>query len=65
MLGYVIENFEKYIKESDVQETILDDYPVPENMGGPKAIDDYLTEMLLEVKKPKELEQDRGLEKIQ
>ena len=33
MLGYLIEHFEKYIKESDVQETILDDSPVPENMG--------------------------------
>ena len=65
MVGYVIEHFEKWIKETDVQETILDDNPVPENMGGPKAIDDYLKEMLLEAKKSRELEQDRSLEKIQ
>ena len=65
MLGYVIEHFEKYIKETDVQETILDDNLVPENMGGSKAIDDYLKEMLLEAKKSRELEQDRSLEKIQ
>ena len=65
MLGYVIEHFEKYIKESDLQETMLDDNPVPEKMGGPKAIDDYLKEMLLEANKSRELEQDRTLEKIQ
>ena len=32
-------------------------------MGDPKAIDDYLKKMLLEAKKSKVLEQDRGLEK--
>ena len=65
MLGYVIEHFEKYIKESDLQETMLDDNPVPEKIGGPKTIDDYLKEMLLEANKSRELEQDRTLEKIQ
>ena len=64
MLGYVIEHFEKYIKETDVHETILDDNPVPENMVGPKAIDDCLKEMLPEAKKSRELEQDQSLEKI-
>ena len=38
---------------------------MPENMGGPKTINDYLKEMLLEAKKSRELEQDRSLEKIQ
>ena len=56
MLGYVIEHFEKYIKESDLQETMLDDNPVPENMGSPKAIDDYLKEMLLQANKSRELD---------
>ena len=65
MLGYVIEHFEKYIEKSDVQETILDDNPVLGNIGGPKTIDDYLKETLLEAKKSTELEQDRNLEKIQ
>ena len=51
MLGYVIEHFEKYIEKSDVQETILDDNPVLGNIGGPKTIDDYLKETLLEAKK--------------
>ena len=64
MLGYVIEHFEKYIKETDVHETILDDNLVPENMVGPKAIDDCLKEMLPEAKKSRELEQDQSLEKI-
>ena len=65
MLGYVIEHFAKYIKETDVQETILDDNPLPEKMGGLKAIDDYLKKLILEAKKPRKLEQDRSLEKIQ
>ena len=66
MLGYIIEHFEKYIKESEIQETVLDDNPVPENMGRrPNAIDDYLKEMLLEAKKSRKLEQDWSLEKIQ
>ena len=34
MLGYVIEHFEKYINDSAVQETILDDNPMPENVVG-------------------------------
>ena len=38
---------------------------MPENMGGPRTINDYLKEMLLEAKKSRELEQDRSLEKIQ
>ena len=42
----------------------LDDIPVPENIEDPKAINDYLKDMLLEAKKPRELEQDQGLEKI-
>ena len=59
MLGYIIEHFEKYIKESEIQETVLDDNPIPENMGRrPNAIDDYLKEMLLEAKKSRKLEQD-------
>ena len=65
MLGYVIEHFEKYIKETDVQETILDDNPLPENMRGRKDIDNYLKKIILEAKKPRKLEQDRSLEKIQ
>ena len=46
-----MEHFEKHIQENDVKKTILDDYPVPEIMGSPKVIDDYLKEMLLEAKK--------------
>ena len=65
MLGYVIEHFEKYIKETDVQETLLDDNPLPGNMRGRKDIDNYLKKIILEAKKPRKLEQDRSLEKIQ
>ena len=54
ILSYGIEHFEKYI-ESNVQETILNDNPVPEKMK----------EMLLEATKFRELEQDRSLAKIQ
>ena len=53
------------MEENDVKKTILDDNPVPEIMGGPKVIDDYLKEMLWEAKKSKELEQGQSLENIQ
>ena len=53
MLSYGIEHFKKYI-ESDVQDTILNDNPVPEKMK----------EMLLEATKFRELKQDRSLEKF-
>ena len=40
-----MEHFEKHIQENDAKNTILDDNPVPEIMGGPKVIDKYLKEM--------------------
>ena len=39
-----MEYFEKHIQENDAKKTILDDNPVPEIMGGPKVIDEYLKE---------------------
>ena len=42
MLNCVMENSEKYIKESAKQEAILDDNSVSHNLVGSKVIDDYL-----------------------
>lgn len=64
MLNCVMENSEKYIKESAKQEAILDDNSVSHNLGGSKVIDDYLKKILLEATKGREMDHDQSLERI-
>ena len=64
MLNCVMENSEKYIKESAKQEAILDDNSVSHNLVGSKVIDDYLKKILLEATKGREMDHDQSLEQI-
>ena len=65
MLDYVKENFENYIKEKDVKETILTDNPRPRNIKPVRKLDTYLNDLLKDKRKNIELTFDTKLEKVQ
>ena len=45
MLEYVNEQFENYIKEKDLKESILSLHPIPSNMRKVKKLDIFLQEL--------------------
>ena len=53
------------MRDNAIQEPILDSSPIPSNTGGPQKVAEYLREMLIESKKPKDTEQVQCLEQIQ
>ena len=62
---FVKTNFDHYLPDPAVKETILDKIPIPDRIGNAKTNDDYLKEMLYEAKRTKVIEHDKNLEKIQ
>ena len=62
---YLKENFEKFIPEKNIKESILAHHPKPENMVPGRNLDCYLQDLLKDKKKSQELAIDATLEKIQ
>ena len=62
---YLKENFEKYIPDKNIKESILTPNPRPDNMVSERKLDGYLHELLKERKKSQELAVDATLEKVQ
>ena len=62
---YLKENFEKFIPEKNIKESILAHHPKPENMVPGRKLDCYLQDLLKDKKKSQELVIDATLEKIQ
>ena len=62
---YLKENFEKFIPEKNIKESILAHHPKPENMVPGRKLDCYLQDLLKDKKKSQELAIDATLEKIQ
>ena len=60
MAAYVCENFNTYIKDKNLQETILDQ----KNICKPRKLDEYISESLHD-SRSKDAEKDKNLEKLQ
>ena len=67
MAEYLFSNFRKYIKHAKLQETALDERPVPNNLAKvyPKKLDNFIKDSLSKQKKIREVEEDKNMEKIQ
>ena len=65
MLEYVNEQFENYINEKDLKESILSLHPIPSNMRKVKKLDIFLQELMKDGKKKSELELEALYEKLQ
>ena len=61
MTGYVLNNHNKYIKDSTLQESILDEHSVPETIAEvyPKRLDDFIKDTLSEQEETRDAETDR------
>ena len=65
MLEYVNEQFEKYIKEKDLKESIMSLHPIPSNMRKVKKLDMFLQELMKDARKKNELDLETTFEKLQ
>ena len=58
--AYVTAKFERRIKGSGIQESILSEIPFPENVEGPKVVNGHLKELFLESRKNKEMDRKKN-----
>ena len=58
-------NFNTYIKEKTLKDSILEKYPVPENAGKPKTLDTFMKDMYYDSKRNFACETDKKLNKVQ
>ena len=63
--AYVTAKFERRIKGSGIQESILSEIPFPENVEGPKVVNGHLKELFLESRKNKEMDRKKKYKKSQ
>ena len=64
MLEYVNEQFEKYIKEKDLKESIMWLHPIPSNMRKVKKLDMFLQELMKDARKKNQLDLETTFEKL-
>ena len=66
MSDYILNKFNRYIKDSTSQESILDEYAVAENAAEVyrKKLDEFVKDALSKQKKTRDVEADRTLKKI-
>lgn len=66
MSDYILNKFNRYIKDSTSQESILDEHAVPENAAEVyrKKLDEFVKDALSKQKKTRDVEADRTLRKI-
>ena len=62
---YVNKNFNEFINDKQLKESILLKSPVSANVAEPRKLDDYLKDILEENHKKNELFWDNSLEKLQ
>ncbi|XP_066920582.1 cylicin-2-like [Clytia hemisphaerica] len=63
--SYVRKNFNTYISEKTLKDSILEKYPVPKNAGKPKELDTFMKDMYYDSKKNFVCESDKKLRKVQ
>ena len=66
-MDYVRNNFNRYIKDSTLPESILDEHPVPEIIAEvyPKRLNEFIKDTLSEQNTTRDAETDKILENIQ
>ena len=66
-MDYVRNNSNRYVKDSTLQESILDEHPVPEIIAEvyPKRLNEFIKDTLSEQKTTRDAETDKILENIQ
>ena len=65
LLEFIENNFEKYIPDKDLKESVMVPNPKPENMASVRKLDCYLQELMKDKKKSQELSLDATFEKFQ
>ena len=61
---YAFEQFHTYIKDTNLDDSILTNNSVPQIFAGPDPLDDYLKSQLNKIKK-NEIQQDKSCQKVQ
>ena len=62
--SYALEQFHTYIKDTNLDDSILTNNSVPQIFAGPDPLDDYLKSQLNKIKK-NEIQQDKSCQKVQ
>jgi len=62
---YTVKNFNSYVSEKTLRESILEKQPVPRNIGEPKELDGFMRDLLYDARKNFTLDSDKKLRKIQ
>ena len=63
--SYVRKNFNSYISEKTLKDSILEDNPTPKNIGKPKELDGFMKDLYYDSKKSFMCEGDKKLRKVQ
>lgn len=60
-----MEQFHTYIKDTNLDDSILTNNSAPQIFAGPDPLDDYLKSQLNKIKKKNEIQQDKSCQKVQ